>query len=105
MPVMDGWEFRMRQKEDPELTKVPVLVVTAIGATVGIDAVCLLHKAGRCRCAPAHRRALLQLISDAEALPPMAVAQRGSRRAILPARPHSVTSFRLAAWNDIKPPP
>ena len=35
MPVMDGWEFRMRQKEDPELAKVPVLVVTAIAATAG----------------------------------------------------------------------
>ena len=44
MPVMDGWEFRMRQKEDPELAKVPVLVVTAIGATAGIDAVGVLHK-------------------------------------------------------------
>jgi len=44
MPVMDGWEFRMRQKEDPELAQVPVLVVTAIGATAGIDAVDVLHK-------------------------------------------------------------
>ena len=44
MPVMDGWEFRMRQKEDPDLAKVPVLVVTAIAATAGIDAVCVLHK-------------------------------------------------------------
>jgi CheY-like chemotaxis protein len=44
MPVMDGWEFRMRQKEDPELAEVPVLVVTAIGATAGIDAVDVLHK-------------------------------------------------------------
>jgi len=44
MPVMDGWEFRMRQKEDPELAGVPVLVVTAIAATAGIDAVCVLRK-------------------------------------------------------------
>ena len=44
MPVMDGWEFRMRQKENPDLAKVPVLVVTAIGATAGIDAVGVLHK-------------------------------------------------------------
>src|SRR3984885_5055406 len=42
MPVMDGWEFRTRQKEDPELAKVPVLVVTAIAATAGIDAVDIL---------------------------------------------------------------
>ena len=44
MPVMDGWEFRMRQKEDPELKDIPVLVVTAISATAGIDAVKILHK-------------------------------------------------------------
>jgi len=44
MPVMDGWEFRMRQKEDRELSNIPVLVVTAISATAGIDAVKILHK-------------------------------------------------------------
>jgi len=44
MPVMDGWEFRMRQKEDPALRDIPVLVVTAISATAGIDAVKILHK-------------------------------------------------------------
>src|ERR1700730_436041 len=44
MPVMDGWEFRMRQKDDPELANIPVLVVTAINATAGIDAVKILHK-------------------------------------------------------------
>jgi CheY-like chemotaxis protein len=44
MPVMDGWEFRTRQKEDPELAKIPVLVVTAIGATAGIDAASVLRK-------------------------------------------------------------
>ena len=44
MPVMDGWEFRMRQREDPELAGIPVLVVTAIAATAGIDAVSVLRK-------------------------------------------------------------
>jgi CheY-like chemotaxis protein len=44
MPVMDGWEFRTRQKEDPELAQVPVLVITAISATAGIDAAEILHK-------------------------------------------------------------
>jgi len=44
MPVMDGWEFRTRQKEDPELAEVPVLVITAISATAGIDAAEILHK-------------------------------------------------------------
>jgi len=44
MPVMDGWEFRMRQKEDPALAHIPVLVVTAIAATAGIDAAGVLRK-------------------------------------------------------------
>ncbi|HXN85395.1 MAG TPA: response regulator [Candidatus Binataceae bacterium] len=44
MPVMDGWEFRTRQKEDPALAEVPVLVITAISATAGIDAAEILHK-------------------------------------------------------------
>jgi CheY-like chemotaxis protein len=44
MPVMDGWEFRTRQKEDPALANVPVLVITAISATAGIDAAEILHK-------------------------------------------------------------
>lgn len=44
MPVMDGWEFRQRQKQDPDLAQIPVLVVTAIGTTAGIDAVQIIHK-------------------------------------------------------------
>jgi CheY-like chemotaxis protein len=31
MPVMDGWEFRRRQASDPELSKIPVIVITAAG--------------------------------------------------------------------------
>jgi CheY-like chemotaxis protein len=29
MPVMDGWEFRARQRRDPAVAGVPVIVVTA----------------------------------------------------------------------------
>lgn len=29
MPVMDGWTFRQRQLEDPDLAPVPVICVTA----------------------------------------------------------------------------
>lgn len=31
MPVMDGWEFRKRQLQDPRLAGVPVVVVSAQG--------------------------------------------------------------------------
>lgn len=29
MPVMDGWQFRALQREDPELGDIPVIVMTA----------------------------------------------------------------------------
>lgn len=31
MPIMDGWHFRDHQLQDPELAKIPVVVVTADG--------------------------------------------------------------------------
>lgn len=30
MPVMDGWEFRKQQRDDPALADVPVIVLTAL---------------------------------------------------------------------------
>ena len=33
MPVMDGWEFRRRQREDPALASVPVVVLSALDQT------------------------------------------------------------------------
>jgi CheY-like chemotaxis protein len=30
MPVMDGWEFRRQQREDPALANVPVVVLSAL---------------------------------------------------------------------------
>src|SRR5262245_26088633 len=30
MPVMNGWDFRRRQKADPRLADIPVVVVSAI---------------------------------------------------------------------------
>ena len=29
MPVVNGWEFRMFQKRDPELARIPVVIITA----------------------------------------------------------------------------
>jgi CheY-like chemotaxis protein len=31
MPVVNGWEFRMFQKRDPELATIPVILITAGG--------------------------------------------------------------------------
>jgi CheY-like chemotaxis protein len=30
MPVMDGWEFRRRQRADPKLTRIPVVIISAV---------------------------------------------------------------------------
>jgi CheY-like chemotaxis protein len=32
MPVMDGWQFRAAQRDDPSLSAIPVVVLTAHGA-------------------------------------------------------------------------
>jgi CheY-like chemotaxis protein len=39
MPVMNGWQFRKAQTSDPELSKIPVVVVTAAGARDQIPAI------------------------------------------------------------------
>jgi CheY-like chemotaxis protein len=37
MPVMDGWEFRRRQQEDPALSNVPVVVLSALDQSRAAD--------------------------------------------------------------------
>ncbi len=37
MPRMDGWEFRRAQKHDPEVSRIPVVVLSALGPD-GLDA-------------------------------------------------------------------
>ena len=32
MPVLDGWQFRARQREDPGLAEIPVIVLSADGS-------------------------------------------------------------------------
>ena len=34
MPVMDGWDFRHAQLQDPRLRSIPVVVVTAAGFSI-----------------------------------------------------------------------
>jgi CheY-like chemotaxis protein len=38
MPVMNGYDFRLRQQEDPGLGKIPVVVISAHGSPHSISA-------------------------------------------------------------------
>ncbi|MBV9950041.1 MAG: response regulator, partial [Myxococcales bacterium] len=46
MPVMDGWQFRVMQKDDPELAKIPVVALSAdaTAKAAAIDADAYLKK-------------------------------------------------------------
>jgi CheY-like chemotaxis protein len=46
MPVMDGWEFRRRQRQDPDLSRVPVIVLSALdqARAGGLDPAAFLKK-------------------------------------------------------------
>jgi signal transduction histidine kinase len=46
MPVMDGWQFRVAQKDDPELASIPVLALSAdsTAKAAAIDAEAYLKK-------------------------------------------------------------
>lgn len=48
MPVMDGWQFRREQVQDPRLASVPVLIVSAhvdpAGASAALGAAGVLQK-------------------------------------------------------------
>jgi CheY-like chemotaxis protein len=46
MPVMDGWEFRRQQQANPELARVPVIVLSALdqGRTSGLNVAAFLKK-------------------------------------------------------------
>jgi CheY-like chemotaxis protein len=44
MPTMDGWEFRRRQKNDPRIAHIPVVVVSASSAAKPIEADTVLRK-------------------------------------------------------------
>jgi CheY-like chemotaxis protein len=44
MPVMDGWQFRAKQLEDPRYASIPVVLLTDVGRAG--EAVEALHAAG-----------------------------------------------------------
>ncbi len=37
MPVMDGWEFRRRQREHPQFASVPVVILSALDQSRAAD--------------------------------------------------------------------
>lgn len=38
MPIMDGWQFRRRQLEEPELARVPVVCMSAVASPADVEA-------------------------------------------------------------------
>jgi CheY-like chemotaxis protein len=44
MPGMSGWEFRRLQKDDPDLSTIPVVVLSALGKDGALDAADYLQK-------------------------------------------------------------
>jgi CheY-like chemotaxis protein len=44
MPVMDGWQFREAQRNDPKASTVPVVILSAMGTHPTIDAAEYLKK-------------------------------------------------------------
>ena len=48
MPVMDGWEFLQRQKQDPALAGIPVVIISAADTNharaIALGAADYLHK-------------------------------------------------------------
>ena len=59
MPVMDGWEFRRQQQADPDIARVPVIVLSALdpGRAAKVNAAAFLKK-------PLDFDRLLQLVRD-----------------------------------------
>jgi len=44
MPVMDGWEFMRRQRLEPSIAHIPVVVITALVSAVPAGAKALISK-------------------------------------------------------------
>ncbi|HEX9049952.1 MAG TPA: response regulator [Anaeromyxobacter sp.] len=44
MPGMNGWEFCAARDRDPDISGIPVIVISALGRVSGIDAAAFLQK-------------------------------------------------------------
>ena len=60
MPIMNGWEFRSEQLRDPDLSSIPVVIMTSDGGAV--EKARTLH-ADYLR-KPIHLDAMLELVND-----------------------------------------
>jgi CheY-like chemotaxis protein len=60
MPIMNGWEFRSEQLRDPNLSSIPVVIMTADGR--GADKARTLHADYLKK--PIHLDTLLELVND-----------------------------------------
>ena len=67
MPGLDGYQFREEQKKDPYLDAIPVIVLTAAGLPVRVDAAKLLFK-------PINLEVLMGVLEVSPALPPFRLA-------------------------------
>ena len=56
MPVMDGWQFIEAQRNDPRASKIPVVILSAMGAQPTIDAAEFLRK-------PTKAQPLIEVVS------------------------------------------
>jgi CheY-like chemotaxis protein len=44
MPGMNGWEFCAARNREPDLSRIPVIVISALGRVSGVDAAAFLQK-------------------------------------------------------------
>lgn len=68
MPGMNGWEFCAARKRDPELSAIPVIVISALGSVSGVDAEAFLQK-------PFELEALLSAVRQCAAARPSGEAR------------------------------
>jgi CheY-like chemotaxis protein len=68
MPGMNGWEFCAARKRDPELSAIPVIVISALGNVSGVDAEAFLQK-------PFELEALLSTVRQCAAARPSGEAR------------------------------
>jgi CheY-like chemotaxis protein len=105
MPVMNGWQFREQQTQDPELASIPVVVITANRDTRGIEVDDTLFKPVN----PEHLLEVVERFGAAEHPAGSGPARRTARRAGRPdiqAVPPRAFSERLVEMlgHDLRNP-